>query len=971
MASHGTAQPSARDSQGERASETLRNGFSPAAAHPDSTGRSSSGGQRVDRIGERVPQKHSLLRDRLAHRAKRGTGTLRARLAAIPVPAIKDALAALGVAGAYYLGARLAFYVGTFSYLFAPLWPPNMILLCALLRAPFRMWWIYIAAALPAHIAAETEMGMPALEWLGAFSCNCALATGAAFGLRRFAGQPPWLSSLETAWIFILVVAFGAPTAVAAAVAALAWLTGGTVGTLEFAARWGLANVAGGLTLAPMLVTWFAGGFGWVADFPRGRAAEALLLTAVLGVSVYFAFGFASLDMRFPGLIGLFVPPLLWASVRFGTQGATGAIFVVTFMAIDGAMRGHSPFNSASPEETVLSLQIFMAAASAPFLLLAPALEERRRAMAAVKLEEQKLQSILDHTPAGIFARDLAERYILMNRTLLSWFEASPEDLGKTPGELFPKDVAQALTADDEQAIQNRDPTTREIELDLPAGRRVLLSTKFALRNDRGEIYGICGIATDITERRRSLEALQASEARFRIMAETVPAILFTADRDGHLEYASARFHDITGVSHKSIVGPISAQVLHRDDIVRAQTAWRRSIAHGEPFEEELRLRSPDGTFYWFAARCRPIRNSDGQIERWFGVALEIDEQKRIEDELRRANARLSAILSGISDFYYTLDNKLRVTAMNPQAAQFIGTTVDETVGRSVFDVVPPLRGSKIEAAYRRALNARTTVHIEVPSVLYPALWLDINIYPCDDGLSVFSRDVTERKRTQEALHELSGRLLRSQDEERHRIARELHDGTAQNMSAVLLNLHRLEQLLGVAHAGAGRLIEESSTLLNDCLKEIRTLSYLLHPPLLDEVGLSSALPWYVKGFMERSTISVSLKIAPDLGRLPPEVEMALFRVVQESLGNVHRHSGSKSAAIALRRTARGVVLTISDKGRGMSREITTNWDDEIRSLGVGVAGMRARLKQLGGHLEIASSRNGTTVRAIFPQAPV
>jgi PAS domain S-box-containing protein len=882
----------------------------------------------------------------------------------------KDVLAALLVGATYYLGAELAFYVGTLSYVFAPLWPPNVVLMIALLLAPYRAWWIYIAAALPAHIAAETQMGMPAAEWLGAFICNAALALGGALGLRLTTKQPPWLGTLARAWIWILIVAVGMPALVGLMIVGASVLTDGSVGTLGFARRWALANVSNGLTLGPLLATWIGGGFGWTR-VPLSRWAEAALVLAGLVGSAYFAFVLAEQSWHFPAYVCVFIPLLLWAAVRFGTQGATGGIFVVTLMAIRGAMQGRGPFVGASAEETVLSLQIFLGVMSAPFVILAAVVEERERAAAEVSRAEKKLQSILDNTPASIYARDLAGRYILANRSTRIAANLPPDFIGKAPEDVRPEAFAAECSLSDRLALDSEQPITREERVALPGGERVFLTTKFALRDDDGRTYGICGISTDITERKRAQEALEASEARFRVMAETVPAILFTADREGRWEYASQRFFDFTGLSPTMAGAPAWSELVHPEDAARVGAGWRRSTMMGEPFFQELRLRGTDGRYYWVVARGHPIRNAQGQIERWFGAGVEIDELKRAERELRDANARLSAILASISDFYYTLDEDLRITAMNPQAAAYAGVHVPEILGRSVLDVFPNLRGTALETAYHEALARRTVVRLEFAGAIHPDRWLDVNIYPLDAGISVFSRDVTERKRVEQDLHELSGRVLQSQDDERRRIARELHDGTAQNLAAVALILRRLSGLPEARADEIQKALEESLDMVDRCLSEMRTLSYLLHPPLLDEIGLAPALRWYVTGFTRRSGIKVGLHISAEVGRLSPDVETALFRVIQESLGNVHRHSGSKTAAISLRRTRAEVVLTISDKGTGIGAAPPAKSGDEMRSLGVGIAGMSARLRQLGGKLEVRSSDRGTTIRAVVPQSSI
>jgi PAS domain S-box-containing protein len=890
-------------------------------------------------------------------------------LRGLVLPQWSDLLAAVLVGTAYYLGAELAFYVGTLSHLFAPLWPPNVVLLMALLLAPYRAWWVYIAAALPAHIAAETQMGMPAVEWLGAFTCNSAFAVGGALGLRLTVKRPPWLGTLAGAWTWILIVAVGVPALVGLAIAGAAIVTNGNIGTLGFAKRWVLANVSNGLTLGPLLAAWIGGGFGWTR-VTASRWAEAALVFAGLVGSAYFAFVVAEESWHFPAYAWLFIPLVLWAAVRFGTLGATGAIFVVTLMAIEGAIQGRGPFVGTSAEDTVFSLQMFFSVMSAPFIILAAVTEERARAAAEVSLAERKLQSILDNTPASIYARDLAGRYILANRSARLAAQLAPNFLGRTPKEVGPEAFAVVSSVSDRLALDSEQSITREERIALPGGDRVFLTTKFALRDEDGHTYGLCGISTDITERKRSQEALEASEARFRVMAETVPAILFTADHDGRWEYASQRFFEFTGLSPAMAGAPVWSELVHPDDAARVGAGWRRSATTGEPFFQELRLRGADGRYYWVVARGHPILNAQGRIERWFGAAVEVDEMKRAERELHDTNARLSAILASISDFYYTLDEDLCITAMNPQAAAYAGVQVPDILGHSILDAFPNLRGTALEAAFRNALASRTVVRLEFAHAIHPDRWLDVNIYPLDAGISVFSRDVTERKRVEQDLHELSGRVLQSQDEERRRIARELHDGTAQDIAAIALVLRRLTGLPEARAEEIQKPLEDSLVMVDQCLSEMRTLSYLLHPPLLDEIGLAPALRWYVNGFARRSGIEVSLHISEEVGRLPPDIETALFRVIQESLGNVHRHSGSKTAAIKLRRPRDEVVLTISDHGTGIATTSPGESGEEIRSLGVGIAGMSARLRQLGGKLDVRSSHRGTTVRAVVPWRP-
>lgn len=225
--------------------------------------------------------------------------------------------------------------------------------------------------------------------------------------------------------------------------------------------------------------------------------------------------------------------------------------------------------------------------------------------------------------------------------------------------------------------------------------------------------------------------------------------------------------------------------------------------------------------------------------------------------------------------------------------------------------------------------------------------------------------DVSERKRTEDELRRLSGQLLHSQDEERRRIARDLHDATGQNLVALSSMLGHLYATIPSSKRKLRKSISRCQATADASIREIRTLSYLLHPPMLDESGLEDAIRHYVDGFAERTAIDIDLEVSRNFGRLPREEELALFRVVQESLVNIHRHSGCFSAKIRLDRGPQGVLLEVSDNGRGLPGN--GKGRDNISFGGVGIQSMRERMKLVQGRLEISSSMFGTTVRARVP----
>lgn len=212
------------------------------------------------------------------------------------------------------------------------------------------------------------------------------------------------------------------------------------------------------------------------------------------------------------------------------------------------------------------------------------------------------------------------------------------------------------------------------------------------------------------------------------------------------------------------------------------------------------------------------------------------------------------------------------------------------------------------------------------------------------------------------ALRQLSSRLLSLQDSERRRLARELHDSLGQYLVGLKLNVDLLRQ-----SPGREELWSEAEVLMQQCISEVRTLSYLLHPPTMDAAGFASAARWYVEGFGQRSGLQVTLDAPGDLGRLPDAVELALFRVLQETLTNVHRHSGAMTANIMIQGDAEQVVLEVKDNGRGISPELLARFLATGEGMGVGLAGIGERVRELGGKLRLESDGNGTLVQVTIP----
>jgi PAS domain S-box-containing protein len=389
-----------------------------------------------------------------------------------------------------------------------------------------------------------------------------------------------------------------------------------------------------------------------------------------------------------------------------------------------------------------------------------------------------------------------------------------------------------------------------------------------------------------------------------------------------------------------------------------------------------------------------------------------VDELPVLRLQADKATGLLASIVDSSDDAIISKTLEGVITSWNRGAERLFEYTAKEAIGQPISMIIPLDRRDEETRILARIRQGERIEHFDSVRVRKDGTKVEISlsISPVRDaagkiiGASKIARDITGRKRierelseseqrfrtladaldtqvqfrTQELrrrneeilqqsdqLRDLSGRLMLAQDEERRRISRDLHDSAGQHLAALGMGLARIEDDAKRDPARLSKSIKDAQDLIQDLTQEIRTTSYLLHPPMLDESGLSSALHWYIQGLAERSGLSIELNIPDNLERLAPEVELAIFRLVQECLTNIHRHSGSKTAVIRIAHEADKIYAEVQDHGKGISQERLA--EVQSKGAGVGIRGMRERVRQSHGELTVDSNALGTKITAIFP----
>jgi PAS domain S-box-containing protein len=779
---------------------------------------------------------------RFVHRGQAmetGSGRLSSGTANWDSP-LRIAVMACLVAVLSYLASRVGSTLVLHPSLLSPLWPGCVLLVSMLLLVPRRIWLVLIAAAFAAFSLSALQNGVAirSLVWL--ILADAVEVLVAAFCLSYFFNGLPRLDSVKALAKYSFFAVFLAPFA-GAFVGALA--SNGSYWTSWKTSFF--SEALGFLTLMPAFLGWVREG---TAEDKKSRAyyLEAAALTTALVLLGFLIFVAPERSIS-PALLYSLVPFLLWSALSFGSTGVSTSVFIIAFLSIWGVTHGQGPFIGTGALNDVLPLQLFLFFTAAPFMILAALVEEHNRAVEELRESEEKFRNVFQDAGMGMAIVSPDGRFLAGNEAFSRFIGyAEKELLGRTvqsvthPEDwpMFSEKLNQTLaTGASFQGVQKRC---------LHKNGQVLCGECSAslIRDIHGKPQYFVAEVLDITDRMRAEQTLRESEERFRLVADTAPALIWMAGTDKQCEFFNKGWLSFTGRSMEQELGEGWAAGVHPEDLERCLRIYSGAFDARVEFEMEYRLRRFDGEYRWIVDYGVPRLESDGTF------------------------------------------------------CGYIGSCVD----------------------------------------------------------------ITDRKLSQRALEELSGRLITAQEEERTRIARELHDDFTQRLALQGIGLTQVWKKLAESETEGRAKIQDLMKENREILSDMHVLSHQLHSSRLEHVGLAPALMGLCEEMSAKCNIPVGFTEGGNFVEIPKNVSLCLFRVAQEALGNVVKHSGAKRADVELTAATNEIRLRITDAGVGFEPTLQST------HAGIGLTGMRERLRLVGGTLLIRSApREGTQILAQVP----
>ncbi len=637
--------------------------------------------------------------------------------------------------------------------------------------------------------------------------------------------------------------------------------------------------------------------------------------------------------------------------------------------------------------------------------------ERERRITAEAMAATAKFRAVFEQSSVFAWILTLDGTVIDANRMCLEACGYRPEEvLGRplwdTGWWRGSREVQDKIRAEAAQAAQGT-PFLEILPYYWADGTERLL--EFALHpilDTQGQVIFLYLTGIDITERKQA----ERTMALLAAIVDSSDDAIISKNLDGIITSWNQGAERVFGYSAEGAVGQHITLIIP-PDWQNEEVEILDRLRGGEQFDhfETVRERK-DGTKIDVSLTISPVKDGDGRIVGASKVVRDITHRKRFERALRESEERFRAIVETTPECVKLVASDGTLFHMNSSGLAMVGADcADVVVGKNIYALIAPKDCEKFRAFNERiCLGEKGALEFDMVGLKGTVRRMESHAAPLQipDGTIVqlaVTRDITERTRAQaelrkseeqlrrltreletqvrgrtqeleqrnaeileqsELLRDLSRRLLQAQDQERRHIARELHDSAGQIVTVLGIHLARISQRMRQNGNQIAEDLEDCRELAQQLSQEIRTTSYLLYPPLLDETGLNQALCWYIQGLMQRSGLDIKLNISEGFGRLSREMELVVYRLVQECLTNIHRHSGSKSAVIDLIREGEIVSLEIRDVGKGIPPGKLDLL--QLQGAGVGIRGMRERVRQFNGLMNIKSNDDGTTISFVF-----
>ena len=590
-----------------------------------------------------------------------------------------------------------------------------------------------------------------------------------------------------------------------------------------------------------------------------------------------------------------------------------------------------------------------------------------------------RLAAIVEFSEDAIIGKDMDGIITEWNRGAKQLYGYSADEvIGKPVSILIPPEESDDFSEIMDKLKRGESVARSETVRQKKDGERVDVSlSAFPIRDEAGTIIGAAAIARDISERKRYEAILRESEERFRLMADTAPALIWMSDTDKLCIYFNKSWLDFTGRSMEKELGNGWAEGVHPEDLQRCLDTYTQSFDQREKFRMEYRLRRHDGQFRWIFDIGVPRFNQDGSFAGYIGILVDITDRKEGEQRLREMNRELQrhdALLQSreqllkifvrhVPAAVAMLDRDMRYLQVSDRWCADFSLDDSQILGRSHYEIFPDLP-DHWKQLHRRALNGEILrADEERWDRKDGTSWLRWEIRPWHNteglpgGMLIFTEDVTRRKQIEEAFSDLSRKLIEAQEQERARIGRELHDDINQRLAILGIELAQLQDNPAEIGSRLQELRRQTTELSND----VQALSHDLHSSKLEYLGVVAGIKSWCREFGERQRIEVEFK-SDVVSVLPLDVGVCFFRVLQEALHNAVKHSGATRVEVELAERSNEVHLIVRDSGRGFEIE------EARQGRGLGLTSMQERVRLLSGTISIESKpMGGTTIHGRVP----